>query len=74
MSNENELKKESNKKLKIVNGHGKIDISPVSSHLEIEKPKNKKSKEDIFISIFKLLVLYFLVLFVLLHFCLQLLN
>jgi len=44
MSNQNK-----NKKIKVVNGNGKIDISPVSSHLEIEKPKNKKNKENIII-------------------------
>lgn len=44
MSNESK-----NKKIKVVNGNGKIDISPVSSHLEIEKPKQKKSKETIII-------------------------
>lgn len=49
MSNENEEKKQENKKIKVVSGDGKIDISPVSSHLEIEKPKNKKSKDDIII-------------------------
>lgn len=44
MSNENK-----NKKIKVVNGNGKIDISPVSSHLEIEKIKQKKNKENIII-------------------------
>jgi hypothetical protein len=38
-----------NKKIKVVQGDGKIDISPVSSHLEIEKPKTKKNSEKIII-------------------------
>ena len=33
MSDEKELKKNKGKKIKVVNGNGKIDISPVSSHL-----------------------------------------
>lgn len=46
MADENKNK---NKKIKVVTGNGKIDISPVSSHLEIEKPKNKKNKDNIII-------------------------
>lgn len=49
MSDENEVKNHENKKIEIVNGDGKIDISPVSSHLEIEKPKTKRNKENIII-------------------------
>lgn len=43
------MSNEKNKKIKVVTGNGKLDISPVSSHLEIEKPKEKKNKEDIII-------------------------
>ena len=43
------MSNEKNKKIKVVTGDGKLDISPVSSHLEIEKPKEKKNKEDIII-------------------------
>ena len=38
------MSNEKNKKIKVVTGDGKLDISPVSSHLEIEKPKEKKNK------------------------------
>lgn len=43
------MSNEKNKKIKVVTGDGKLDISPVSSHLEIEKPKEKKNKENIII-------------------------
>lgn len=43
------MSNEKNKKIKVVTGDGNLDISPVSSHLEIEKPKEKKNKEDIII-------------------------
>ena len=42
-------KNNSNKKIKVIEGNGKIDISPVSSHLDIEKPKDHKKSEDIII-------------------------
>ena len=49
MSNEKEENKKENKKIKVVSGDGKINISPVSSHLDIEKPKAHKNREDIII-------------------------
>ena len=49
MSDEKEEKKKDDKKIKVVSGNGKINISPVSSHLEIEKPKAHKNREDIII-------------------------
>lgn len=49
MSNEKEEKKNNCKKIKVVSGDGKIDISHVSSHLDIEKPKAHKNREDIII-------------------------
>lgn len=38
-----------NRKLEIVKGKGKLDISPVTNHLEIEKPKIKTDKNKIII-------------------------
>ena len=49
MSNKKEEKKNENKKIKVVAGDGNIDISHVSSHLDIEKPKARKNREDIII-------------------------
>ena len=49
MSNEKEEKKNHNKKIKIVSGDGKIEISNVSSHLDIEKPKSHKNRDEIII-------------------------
>ena len=43
------MSNEKNKNIKVVTGDWKRDISPVSSHLEIDKPKEKKNKEDIII-------------------------
>ena len=37
-----EEKKNEKKKIKVVSGDGNIQISPVSSHLDIEKPKTRK--------------------------------
>lgn len=37
------------KKIEIVRGNGNLDISPVNSHLEVEKPKKKPEKEKIII-------------------------
>ncbi len=37
------------KKIEVVKGKGKLDISPVSSHLDVEKPKNKTDKSKIII-------------------------
>lgn len=38
------------KEIEVVNGDGKdLDISPVYQHLEVEKPKEEKSKENIII-------------------------
>ena len=42
-------KKDQNKKIKVIEGNGKLNISPVSSHLDIEKPKDHKKSEDIII-------------------------
>lgn len=36
-------------KIEIVKGNGKIDISPVSSHLDVEKPKQTPKKDSIVI-------------------------
>ncbi len=35
------------KKIPVVNGDGKLDISPVSDNLEVEKPTEKKEGETI---------------------------
>ena len=43
---ENEKKE---KKIQVVNGNGNLDISPVYDHLDIEKPKNEKTKKEIVI-------------------------
>ena len=43
------MSNEKNKKIKVVSGNGKIDISPVSSHLDIEKPKARKNRDEIII-------------------------
>jgi len=38
------------KKIEIITGDGKdLDISPVYQHLEVEKPKEEKKKENIII-------------------------
>lgn len=38
------------KKIEVVNGDGKeLDISPVYQHLEVEKPREDKKKENIVI-------------------------
>ena len=37
------------KKIEVVKGNGKLDISPVQSHLEVEKPKKKADKSKIII-------------------------
>ena len=44
MSNE-----KNNKKIEIVKGNGKLNISPVKSHLDVEKPKKKADKNNIII-------------------------
>lgn len=38
-----------NKKIEIVKGKGKLNISQVSSHLDVQKPKNKTDKNKIII-------------------------
>ena len=39
-----------NKKIEVVNGDGKdLEISPVYEHIEIEKPKEEKKKQNIII-------------------------
>lgn len=38
-----------NKKIEIVKGDGKIDISPVRNHLDVEKPKIVSKKNNIII-------------------------
>ena len=38
-----------NKKIEVVKGKGNLDISPVSSHLDVQKPKNKTDKSKIII-------------------------
>ena len=47
MSNEKNEKK--NKKIKVVSGNGKIGISPVYKHLQVEKPKIQEKKKNIII-------------------------
>lgn len=43
-----------NKKIKIVTGNGKdLDISPVYTHIEIEKPQHQEEKKDIVIPVEK---------------------
>lgn len=37
------------KKIEIVKGNGKLNISPVKSHLDVEKPKTKTDKNKIII-------------------------
>ena len=38
------------KKIEVINGDGKdLNISPVYKHIEVEKPKNDKKKENIII-------------------------
>ena len=37
------------KKIEGVKGKGKLNISPVSSHLDVQKPKNKTDKNKIII-------------------------
>lgn len=43
------MSNEKNKKIEVVKGKGKLDISPVSSHLDVEKPKSKTDKSKIII-------------------------
>lgn len=38
-----------NKKIEVIKGKGKLNISPVSSHLDVQKPKNKTDKNKIII-------------------------
>lgn len=48
MANDNENKdSKKNQKIKVVQGNGKIDISPVYNHLDVQKPKTKEKKEII---------------------------
>ncbi len=49
MSNDKKEKKDNKKKIKVVSGNGKIDISPVYDHLEIERPKIEEKKKNIII-------------------------
>lgn len=37
--------KQAPKKIEIVTGDGKLNISPVHEHLEVEKPKPKKNNK-----------------------------
>lgn len=43
------MSKEQNKKIEIIKGNGKIEISPVNSHLDVEKPKKNPTKNNIVI-------------------------
>ncbi len=36
-------------KIEVVKGKGRLGISPVSTHLDVEKPKNKTDKNKIII-------------------------
>jgi len=38
-----------NKKIEVIKGNGKLDISPVKNHLDVEKPKKKADKTNIII-------------------------
>lgn len=38
-----------NKKIEIIKGNGKLNISPVKNHLDVEKPKKKADKTNIII-------------------------
>ena len=37
------------KKIEVVQGKGKLNISPVKTHLDVEKPKKKADKNSIII-------------------------
>lgn len=37
------------KKIEVVKGNGKLNISPVKSHLDVQKPKAKTDKSKIII-------------------------
>lgn len=37
------------KKIEVIQGKGKLDISPVKSHLDVEKPKKKADRNSIII-------------------------
>jgi len=37
------------KKIEVIKGKGKLNISPVSSHLNVEKPQHKTDKNKIII-------------------------
>ncbi len=43
------MSSEKKQKLEIVKGKGNLGISPVSTHLDVEKPKNKTDKNKIII-------------------------
>ena len=38
-----------NKKIEVIQGKGKLNISPVKSHLDVEKPLKKTDKSKIII-------------------------
>lgn len=44
---ENNNKVEEPKKIQVVTGDGNLNISPVYTHIEIEKPKQKDSRKVI---------------------------
>ena len=43
------MSNEKKKKIEVVKGDGKIDISPVYKHLQIAKPKIQEKKKNIII-------------------------
>lgn len=43
------MSNDKNKKIEIVKGKGNLNISPVETHLDVEKPKNKTDKKNIII-------------------------
>ncbi len=43
------MSKGKKEKIEIVKGKGNLDISPVSTHLDMEKPKTKAEKNKIII-------------------------
>ncbi len=49
MSNEKKTKNEKKPKIEIVKGKGNLGISSVSTHLDIERPKQKTDKNKIII-------------------------
>ena len=43
------MSNDKSKKIEVIQGKGKLDISPVKNHLDVEKPKKKIDKGNIII-------------------------